>query len=203
MKKVTFIDLGIGNKGSLQRFISSLGYTSELVNCVREINNAKKIVFFGVGSFDEAIRNLRRMDGMEDGIKEIVENSEAHIFGICVGMQIMFESSTEGKEKGLGLLQGKVEKMRFKENFPVPHIGWNTINVKKDSNLIRQLRSENEFYFSHSYASFDVNAETLGTSNYSGEFVSLVEKNNVFGCQFHPEKSYSSGQIILRNFLEL
>ena len=203
MKRVTFIDLGIGNKGSLKTFIGSLGYSSDLITSAREIVKAKKIILFGVGAFDEAIKNLRKIDGMEDAVKELVQNSGVQILGICVGMQIMFQSSSEGIESGLGLLRGNVKKMNFRENFPVPHIGWNTINLRKESNLRRGLSNDNEFYFSHSYANFNLNNDTLASSNYGEEFVSIAERNNIFGCQFHPEKSYLSGQILMQNFLEL
>lgn len=164
---------------------------------------AKKIIFFGVGAFDEAMRNLRKIDGMEYVIKELVQNSGVHIFGICLGMQIMFESSSEGIEPGLGLLRGNVEKIRVTENLVLPHIGWNTINFMKESNLRKGLSTDSEFYFSHSYANFNLNDDTLASSFYGEEFVSIAERNNIFGCQFHLEKSYLSGQTLMQNFLDL
>lgn len=201
MKTVTFLDSGIGNKASLLRFVEDLGFAVELTNSPQKIERAEKMIFFGVGSFDACMKRIREVKHLEESLINKISEEKIHILGICLGMQILFERSTEGNESGLSVLTGLVSKMRYNLGHPIPHIGWNTVTKLHESPLLDKITSDMEFFFSHSYAKIEIDDTSLGSTTYNSEFTSLVHSKNIFGCQFHPEKSYSSGQIFMKNFL--
>jgi len=203
MKTVTCVDSGIGNKAGLTRFIENFGYRVILTKEPNEIEKAKKIVFFGVGSFDGCMKSIRRVNGLEESLKKQVLEQIVPVLGICLGMQILFQTSTEGNEKGLGILDGTVRKLQYKNGYPIPHIGWNTVNQVKNSCLLEKISFDKEFYFSHSYVVDEIDEFTVGATEYGEEFTSVIQSGNIFGCQFHPEKSYQSGEKFMTNFLEL
>lgn len=202
---ITIIDYGMGNIGSVTNMIKKIGYESLVASEIQEIQCATKIILPGVGHFDKAMSNLQELNLVEVlNQKALVE--KVPILGICLGMQLLSERSEEGYSSGLGWIKGEVCKFRFDENpnkLKVPHMGWNTIQMQKDSDLLEGLNSNPRFYFVHSYhfKCYDT-ADILCTSNYGYSFVSAVSHENVMGVQFHPEKSHKFGMMLLKNFIE-
>ena len=198
---ITIVSSGYGNFKSVKNMIGKIGFSSILTNDYNQIIKASKIILPGIGSFDKAIESLKE-NNLDKAIFKALDN-KAHLLGICVGMQMLFDSSEEGSKKGLGLIDGKVIKFSKKDkNFPVPHMGWNTIDIKKKSQIFNSDEKLLRFYFAHSYycECKDEN-NVLSTTSYSKNFTSSVSKDNIFGVQFHPEKSHDYGKKILNNFL--
>lgn len=205
MKKVVIIDYKIGNIGSIINMFKKIGVEAKLSSNKDEIFNAEKLILPGVGSFDNGMKNLR-----ESGLIEVLNNKvlkdNTPLLGICLGMQLLMESSEEGKERGLGWIDGEVKKFCFGENkdkLKVPHMGWNTVVPTNKETLYKGFDEENRFYFVHSYHVVCKNKENiLGTSHFGYDFTSSIYKNNIFGVQFHPEKSHKFGMQLLKNFAE-
>jgi len=202
MRKVIFLDTGIGNKASLMDFVEHLGFNVGLSNSLEQIQKSKKLVLFGVGSFDACMKKVREIEKFEEFLEDKIAEEKIHILGICLGMQILYEKSAEGKEIGLSVLTGSISKLNYQINLPVPHIGWNTIQKKGESPLLENISDEKEFFFSHSYANTQIDSECIGVTTYGRQFAAIVQHKNIFGCQFHPEKSYSAGKTFMKNFLE-
>lgn len=200
---IVIIDYGMGNLNSILKMIEYCNGEAIISNKIDDINNAKKLILPGVGSFDAGINNLESIDLIKI-IKKRVLVDKVPILGICLGMQLLANSSQEGKKKGLGLINGDVIKFEKKENFKIPHMGWNFIKIKKKSKLFKNPITELRFYFVHSYY-FRCNDEKdiLCETNYSINFTSGVQKNNIYGLQFHPEKSHKFGMEVFKNFLDL
>lgn len=196
---IAIADYGIGNLRSVQKAFNKLGYDAIITGDKAVIESASHVVLPGVGAFADAI-NLLKTTGLDKVI--IAEaNKGKPILGICLGMQLLFESSSEsGVHEGLGLIKGKIT--RFDIDLKVPQVGWNSVKVAKPSKILKNVDGE-YFYFVHSFCAADINDETCGITDYSVEFTSAVEKNNIFGVQFHPEKSGESGLKILKNFAEI
>lgn len=196
---IAIADYGIGNLRSVQKAFNKLGYDAIITGDKAVIESASHVVLPGVGAFADAI-NLLKTTGLDKVI--IAEaNKGKPILGICLGMQLLFESSSEsGVHEGLGLIKGKIT--RFDIDLKVPQVGWNAVKVAKPSKILNNVDGE-YFYFVHSFCAADINDETCGITDYSVEFTSAVEKNNIFGVQFHPEKSGESGLKILKNFAEI
>lgn len=196
---IAIADYGIGNLRSVQKAFNKLGYDAIITGDKAVIESASHVVLPGVGAFADAI-NLLKTTGLDKVI--IAEaNKGKPILGICLGMQLLFESSSEsGVHEGLGLIKGKIT--RFNIDLKVPQVGWNAVKVAKPSKILNNVDGE-YFYFVHSFCAADINDETCGITDYSVEFTSAVEKNNIFGVQFHPEKSGESGLKILKNFAEI
>lgn len=196
---IAIADYGIGNLRSVQKAFNKLGYDAIITGDKAVIESASHVVLPGVGAFADAI-NLLKTTSLDKVI--IAEaNKDKPILGICLGMQLLFESSSEsGVHEGLGLIKGKIT--RFDIDFKVPQVGWNSVKVAKPSKILKNVDGE-YFYFVHSFCAADINDETCGITDYSVEFTSAVEKNNIFGVQFHPEKSGESGLKILKNFAEI
>lgn len=202
-KEITIIDYGIGNIGSITNMIHKAGGNS-IITCDKEaILNSKKILLPGVGSFDSGMRNLIDK-GLVDVIKEYLVTNDNYLFGICLGMQLLFEKSEEGSLNGLGLIKGDVRKFDHKNPaLKIPHMGWNTIDVKINSPLLESL-SNSRFYFVHSFhVNCQYDKDILATTEYGLNFPSIVNNNNVFGAQFHPEKSHRFGLRMFQNFLNI
>ena len=160
----------------------------------------------GVGSFDNAMQNLKELD-LTALIQEKVLSEKTPIMGICLGMQLLTKGSQEGELEGFGFIDAYAKKFDFqdtKENLPIPHMGWNRVDVQKESKLYKDNNHKNRrFYFVHSYAVTCKNTEDiLSTTKYGYDFVSGFEKDNIIGCQFHPEKSHRYGMALLKNFVE-
>lgn len=170
-----------------------------------EIISADKIILPGVGHFAKAMNNIVSLNILE-ALSEGVLVNKKPILGICLGMQLLAKFSEEGNVKGLGWIDAEV--VRFKINnqlkYKVPHVGWNTIDIKKQNPLMNGVSEKSEFYFVHSYH-FNCKDENdvLNTTNYEYDFVSAVAKENIFGVQYHPEKSQDAGDILLNNFIKL
>lgn len=203
MKEIVCVDLGYGNTGSIKKSIETLGYRVILSNSPEEISLAKKVILIGVGSYDAAMSRIRAIPDMESVLKSFPDKEGSYILGICLGMQILFESSIEGSTTGLGILKGKIEKFDYNTNYPVPQIGWNTLNAIQSHKMIENIHEKMEFFFANSYYRAVDSSYTAAYSIYNIEFSSVVSFGNVIGCQFHPEKSYEPGKIFLSNFLDL
>ena len=206
---IGIINYGLGNVKSIYNLLLFLNEKVIIVNDAKDFEKVDKLILPGVGSFDYAIKKIKKANFL-DSLNNQVLIKKKLIMGICVGMQIMFENSDEGTEKGLGWLEGKVVKFEKKKNdenivFPIPHMGWNQINPLKSSfNIFDNINFNSRFYFLHSYYCNPKNLEdTMAKTNYIKEFCSVAQKKNIIGIQFHPEKSHKSGLKIFENFCNI
>jgi glutamine amidotransferase len=206
--KICIIDYGINNLNSISKALDKLSFEYDIINEACDLSGYSHIVLPGVGSFQEGAKRLRESN-LKKQIVSAVSNG-SNILGICLGMQLLFgesaEFSLEGDEKGLELIKGKC--IQLNTDIPnkvfVPHIGWNEISIKSHGELLRGLNSGDEFYFIHSFIVLPNNEEIFSSICLHGiEFRATVEKRNIFGCQFHPEKSFNKGFKILKNFLDI
>lgn len=197
--RIGVLDYGASNMGSVSYAFDRLEAISATVKSGEEIASCDALVIPGVGSFKAAMLKLEQL---RKPIEEFASSGKP-IFGICLGMQVLFDEGSEGGScKGLGLLRGRVEKMSFAPK--LPHVGWNQVKVMKSSKLFEGIAKDAYFYFVHSYACKPSSkAEVLGVTEFGASFVSAVEKKNVFGVQFHPEKSGNAGALLLQNFLKM
>lgn len=196
---ITLLDYGAGNTKSIINAFEILGEEVKIVSSPSDITNAEKLVFPGVGNFGSMIDSLNSK-GYINPLKDYL-NSNKPFFGICLGLQALFEKSEEApNKKGLGIFKGKVSKLQT--NYSIPHIGWNGINIKKDSKILNNHTIDDKFYFVHSYAVCPEDKEIiLTTTDYGQEFTSSIQNGNIIATQFHPEKSGKSGLNILKNFI--
>jgi glutamine amidotransferase len=210
MKKITIIDYGLGNIKSVQRAFEVSGADVMVTSSYQDISKSEKLILPGVGTFRDGMLGLQKLK-LIDSILDFV-NKEKPILGICLGMQLMLNSSNEfGINTGLGLINGKViqipnESLESKIIRKVPHVGWNKLKInKKDSFVLNEVSRDDYFYFVHSFiAVLDDTKDLLTSSDYEGfEFVSGINKNNIYGLQFHPEKSGKKGLQIIKNFISL
>ncbi len=202
MKDVILIDAGTGNLRSVQKALEAIGANVERTDDPQKVLSGKKIVLPGVGAFGDFMSGLR-MRGLEDAVKDVVKRG-IPLLGICVGMQALFEVGEEmGEHKGLGLLQGKAVKFAESLSVKIPHTGWNQIEVQDDALLFNGIKSGDYVYFNHSYYCQAWNSsDVIAATNYGINFACAVRHENIFGVQFHPEKSQAAGLKILKNFLE-
>ena len=201
---IAIIDYGVGNLFSLCSSFRKIGAQITVTADPTLIDAADKLILPGVGAFADAAKKLRD-SGLDIVIKEQAAKGKP-IMGICLGMQMLFEKSYEyGEHEGLGLLKGSVVPMegRIPENLKIPHIGWNALHFSNDSKLFRYIKEEDCVYFVHSYYASDCEDSVIATAEYGRELTAAVEQGNVFGCQFHPEKSGEVGLNILRSFCDL
>ena len=201
-KKIAIIDYGMGNLGSISNMLKHLGYQSLITSDTAEIKSSDFLILPGVGKFDRAMKNIRDLD-LEEALKRKVKEDKIPILGICLGMQIMCKSSEEGIESGLGLIDYEVKKFNFENSdLKVPHMGWNYVQKDEDNILHKNLPENTRFYFVHSYY-VEKNKPDLKifTTHYGLDFVSGFASKNLFGVQFHPEKSHKYGKALFKNFL--
>ncbi len=195
----------MGNLRSVQKCLYRINTHSIISSKPEEVLNASKIILPGVGHFKKAVENLQQSK-LWDVINEAVLQRKTPILGICLGLQLMTKRSEEGDVDGFGWFDAEVVHFDVKDKLKhkVPHMGWNNVHIAKSSNLLNGLPNESEFYFVHSYHIIaNKSDEILTTTNYEYDFVSGLEKENIFGLQFHPEKSHDVGEKLLSNFLKL
>ena len=200
---ISIINYGLGNVLAFYNIYKKLNIESQVVSSSSELESATKIILPGVGSFDWAMDKLNK-SGMRETLDHLVLEKNIPVMGICVGMQMMANSSEEGQKEGLGWFDAKVKKIKSDKKIDLPHMGWNEINIKNDNTLFHGLQNNARFYFLHSYY-FETNEDEciLCETNYGGLFTSAAKKNNIFAIQFHPEKSHQWGECILKNFSKL
>tara|TARA_B100002051_G_C16718959_1_gene631161 strand:- start:1181 stop:1795 length:615 start_codon:yes stop_codon:yes gene_type:complete len=200
--QVCIIDYGMGNINSITNALNYLGITWNISNSRKDIENFSHLILPGVGSYKVAMNNLNKLD-LVDGIKELGLIKKKKILGICLGMQLLGSSSTEdGYTKGLEFVNNKVTKFSSTDKeFRVPHVGFNNISkFSEDFYLFKNINSKDNFYFVHSYKMDLEKNSNYVLCNYGNEFLAGFQKENIFGVQFHPEKSQSSGLKVLNNF---
>ena len=200
---ITIIDYNMGNVASIQNILKRIGYSSVISSQTDHINNTELLILPGVGSFDYGVSNLKSMN-LTEIVKESVIVNKTPILGICLGMQLLTHSSEEGAMPGLGLINAKTKKFVFNDrSLKIPHMGWNYIDPLKNHNLFKSDYDQLRYYFVHSYYVECENHEDILTSTlYGSTFTSAFQKDNIFGFQFHPEKSHKYGMTLLRNFME-
>ena len=201
-KSVCLLDYGSGNVKSVYNILNYLGYNVKVSNSSEDIKNSSHIILPGVGAFGASMKKIMNAIPFD-----VLENEVLHkgkpFLGICVGMQVLADKGFEfGEHKGFGWVPGVVNKIDSKD-FPTLHIGWNEIDIKKNTPLLKGLNDNKDFYFVHSYV-FDVKDENhiIAQTEYGSNFTSVLSKDNIFGIQFHPEKSQKVGQLIFKNFME-
>jgi glutamine amidotransferase len=203
---IAIIDYNMGNIGSVANMIKHVGGTSLITNNVRDIANADKIILPGVGSFETGMQNLERLGLIEILNKKVLEE-KVPVLGICLGMQLLSKSSEEGVSQGLGWINAKTVLFTFDNNefLKIPHMGWNDVNINiKNVGLLKDMPDELRFYFDHSYYLLcDKKEDIMGTSEYGYEFTCAVHRDNIYGVQFHPEKSHKYGMRVFENFIGL
>ena len=204
---IAIIDYGVGNLFSLKSSLSAIGEEALVTRDLAELDRADHIILPGVGAFGDAAQKLRDT-GMFQAVLDQAAKGKP-ILGICLGMQLLFEKSFEyGEHAGLGLIQGEVRDIRtvIPEHLAVPHMGWNGLHFPKDmprSPLFAGLAEGEHVYFVHSFAGFNCKAHCIATTEYGAELTAAVQNGNVYGAQFHPEKSGETGLRILKNFCGL
>ena len=200
---ISIIDYGVGNIGSIINMIKKVGGVSEVINDPSKLDKTQKLLLPGVGSFDHGMSNLA---AWKNSLDHVVLEKKTPILGICLGMQLLANRSEEGKLAGLGWIDADVVRFDAKiteQNLRIPHMGWNTTTVKKENPLINS-NEENRFYFVHSYHMQCKNITDILTESIHGySFTSSVSKNNIYGVQFHPEKSHKFGMALIKKYLEL
>ena len=208
---IAIIDYGMGNIHSVQKALEYFGAQTLVTNKSQDIKNCDKVVFPGVGAFDDCILELKKQD-LISALKEHIKNRKIFL-GICLGMQLLFEESQEaGKEKGLSILKGRVRRFQDKKGLKVPHMGWNQLKkvssvkcqLSAECPLLKDIPDNSYVYFCHSYYPDPEDKKVIAaTTEYGINFASVVWQDNIYGVQFHPEKSQAVGLKILENFVNL
>jgi len=200
-KTVTIIDYGMGNLRSVQKAFERINVSANITNNPLDLTKANKIILPGVGHFQQGMKNLSET-GFSDAIREEIIKDKP-ILGICLGMQLLTSFSEEGNVYGLGVVLGKTLKFPFSK-LKIPHMGWNSLNIIKETNLSNSISKDDLFYFAHSYYVKCSNiTDVLFQTEYGITFDSWFQHGKIFGVQFHPEKSHKSGLSILSNFISL
>ena len=199
---IAIIDYGVGNLFSLTSSFKAIGEEVVITGDPKIIEKADKLILPGVGAFGDASKKLFD-SGLDKVILEQVKNKKP-LLGICLGMQMLFNESHEfGIHKGLGLIEGKVVYIDLPSNYKIPHIGWNALNFKKESPILKYINENDFVYFVHSYHAVDCEKSLVATTEYGMGLTAIVQSDNVYGCQFHPEKSGDVGLKILKAFAEI
>ena len=206
---VTIVDYNSGNISSVINSFKEVAEDKvniEVTSDLEKINSSDKVVLPGQGSFKSCIEALNGINGLVDTLNEFAINSKKPLLGICVGLQMFADIGYEETEtKGLGWIPGKVSKIDNQNGkYKLPHIGWNEINIVKESKIFKDIENNSHMYFVHSYEFIPKDKSVISaTTNYSSKIVCSVEKDNLFGTQFHPEKSDKTGLNIIKNFIDL
>lgn len=200
---IAIIDYGMGNLRSVQKGLETVGHRATITGDPAVVKVADKLILPGVGAFEDAIGELRRQN-LIDPILDAIHLGKPFL-GICLGMQMLFETNYEnGRHKGFGLMKGDCVQFDLPKEYAVPHMGWNQLNIRRPNPLLKGLDEGTYVYFVHSYYVVPTDSEVIATeTDYGGPFCSMVWQNNIYGTQFHPEKSQSEGLKILKNFAEM
>ncbi len=200
---ITIIDYNIGNLSSIKNMLKKIGVPALITSNVDEIEKAEKLILPGVGHFDYGMQNLHQ-SGLVPILNQRVLQNKVPILGICLGVQLLTQSSDEGKEKGLGWIDGKTiafDKTKFEGNEKVPHMGWGEIKNYEQSKLFENMYNEPRFYFVHSFhLALQNKSDEMCTQHFAYDFCAGIEHNNILGVQYHPEKSHKFGMKLLENF---
>jgi len=203
---IGIIDYGSGNVRAFANAYKLLDIPAVIVRSVAELARASRLIIPGVGAFDHAMRCLQA-SGMRDRIEELVLGKQVPVLGVCVGVQIFMSASEEGKLPGLGWVPGMVRRfdtVKLHGVTAVPHMGWNEVRPRASTGLLAGLNDESRFYFLHSYyVECERDEDALAVTDYGGDFACAVRRGNIYGVQFHPEKSHHNGIRLLKNFAEV
>lgn len=201
---LTIIDYNLGNIKSVINAFNYLGVSTKITNDKKIIKNSSKILLPGVGSFKKAMENIKKLE-LEEIINELVLIKKIPVLGICLGMQLLTQSSEEdGFTKGFEFIDGKISRFKSDLKLSIPHIGFNSVDNNEDNILFKNIENNSDFYFVHSYKlEYEQKKYNTGLTDYGERFISTFQKDNIFGVQFHPEKSQSNGLKLLKNFANL
>lgn len=201
---IIIIDYGMGNQGSILNRLKRMSVAVSISSRAEDIAKAEKLILPGVGFFASGMENLKKYD-LLSVLREKVIGGKTPILGICLGMQLFTNCSEEGNADGLDWIDAETRKFNFDgegTTLCIPHIGWNSIELKRDSPIVSGLVSEATYYFTHSYYVDCHDADNVvATTHYGYDFAAVIQRENIFGTQFHPEKSHKSGIALLRNFV--
>jgi glutamine amidotransferase len=201
---IVIVDYRLGNLGSIKNMLKRIGSESLISSNVSDIERAERLILPGIGNFDQGMRNLEVL-GLLPVLEDKVFQKKTPILGICLGMQLFTRKSEEGESTGLGWIDGEVVRFKFDDkerHMKIPHMGWNLVEIRQRDPLFEEMYPEPRFYFVHSYHVACRNEEEVLTQTFYGyEFVSSVKKENIYGVQFHPEKSHKFGMKLLDNFV--
>ena len=202
---IVIVDYGMGNLRSILNKLQRMDAEVVISSKVEDIEKAKKLILPGVGSFATGMDNLEKHNLIPILTKKVIED-KTPILGICLGMQLLTLRSEEGNAEGLGWIDAETKQFEFEGKdigLKIPHMGWNSIDIRRESALLKDIPTNSTFYFVHSYhVCCNGTNSVVATTNYGYDFTSVIEKENVFGVQFHPEKSHKSGIKLLKNFVE-
>ncbi|HIE59829.1 MAG TPA: imidazole glycerol phosphate synthase subunit HisH [Persephonella sp.] len=199
---ITVVDYGMGNLRSVAKAFEAVGANIKVSSKPEDIKNSKAIVVPGVGAFKDAIKHLKELNLYDEIINHI--NNKKPYFGICLGLQILFEKGYEfGEHRGLGIIKGKVIRFTQKEGYKIPHMGWNQVNIKQKNGLFKNIKNSEFFYFVHSFYVVPEDSKVIAsTTDYINEFCSSIQIDNIWAVQFHPEKSQKPGLKLIKNFVK-
>jgi len=204
---IGILDYGLGNIRAFSNIYKSLDVSHKIITTSNELKDVEKIILPGVGAFDDAMIKFNQ-SGLRNPVQDMVLNEHTPILGVCVGLQMLGRSSNEGKEKGLGWIDADIkifDTSNIMHATKLPHMGWNTIEIKSNNELLfKNLNSKDRFYFLHSYY-FDCDNQNdiIAQTHYGVNFTCAAKLNNIYGVQFHPEKSLKNGEKLLYNFSQL
>jgi len=203
--RVVIVDYRTGNLNSIKRTLDRIGSPSTISSRLEDITQADKLILPGIGHFAKAMANLKDL-GLLDALNEAVLIKQKAVLGICLGMELMAVTSEEGDTPGLKWLDAKAVRFNISASgrCKVPHMGWNSIQIRKSSTLMEGVEDLSEFYFAHSYhLKTNDRSDVLNETEYGVTFPSAIERENIFGVQYHPEKSHRSGVRVLKNFIDM
>ena len=202
---IVIIDYGMGNLRSILNKLQRMDAEVVISSKVEDIEKTEKLILPGVGSFAAGMDNLEKYNLIPILTKKVIED-KIPILGICLGMQLLTKRSEEGNADGLGWIDAETKQFEFERNnikLKIPHMGWNSIDIRRDSTLLKNVPANSTFYFVHSYhVCCNGTNSVVATTNYGYDFTSVIQKENIFGTQFHPEKSHKNGIKLLKNFVE-